>query len=393
MWKEVDSVLYFVDPKFVCNPIISIFNFYDTLIHTNKTYIQSTSFAEQCDVRFVCYKPKIIKKLHELHRSGVSIVIYQSVYRYNENNQYKIAFDIFKKKIDIPMLAFFSTTNNKYAKPLTGIWTLINTYYKKHKICIDKEHSLFIGHLAGRMTYKGIKIDTNSNDRLFANNIGIKFTTPDRFFRGDKSPIIWKNNSGVISIDERARLVSEQTGPTPNILDEINILCELYKDWNPESYLILISGMSPSGKTELATKLQRKWNSEFKLKNMTLSNIHILSHNDMDISTMESNLTEHLQNKQSVIVEVLYKDIVSIVRISMLNKTPVLFVNITTTINISKLLDHIRVESAHTHTIKLKNANNWKNLKVADLSKLACVRCVELPLRLDINNSKLWLEY
>lgn len=100
-------------------------------------------------------------------------------------------------RIGIPVQAFISTSDNKYRKPVTGMWKALEEmviiyYWSTLKILyfnvtffnqndgvpIEKSASFYCGDAAGR------KDDHSFTDLLFAENLQLKFFTPENHFKG-----------------------------------------------------------------------------------------------------------------------------------------------------------------------------------------------------------------
>ena len=71
---------------------------------------------------------------------------------------------------------FASTDDNRYRKPLPGMWKIFNNVFDHP---IDLTRSFFVGDSAGRIT------DKSSNDLFFAEIVGLDFYLPDDFFQGE----------------------------------------------------------------------------------------------------------------------------------------------------------------------------------------------------------------
>lgn len=92
MWKEIDTVLYYVDPKFKFNTNVAIFSFIKTLI------------KDSPNLEYMYENVK--EKLYEIDQKGASIIIFQSFD--NDNVDFiKKKFDTMLNDINIPFVAFF----------------------------------------------------------------------------------------------------------------------------------------------------------------------------------------------------------------------------------------------------------------------------------------------
>ena len=92
-----------------------------------------------------------------------------------EDFYFKIA--SIRKYFDINFSIFISTTDDKFRKPMTGMWDFL---LEKTKVNVDYANSFYVGDAAGRIYKK--KKDHSSDDLYFANNIKLKFFTPEKIF-------------------------------------------------------------------------------------------------------------------------------------------------------------------------------------------------------------------
>jgi DNA 3'-phosphatase len=398
MWKNKDTVVYFKPDKFQFFPNVVIFNFYETLIFsykiTNKN--MKLKYKNVCD------------KLLDLHNQHVSIIIYQS----SNNNNIEPIFNkfneiIFEKiGIKIPIFAFFSNTRDKYSKPFTGMWKLINNIYTENNHNINVEKSIVIGHESGevptRINRSSIKY--KCDDRAFAHNINMTFIRPETFFLNSHMPVSWRWNDITPSNYQLKKLCSKNQTP-PILLDEIKLLP------NADKYTIIITGNRTCGKTLLSHKLKKKWDSDFidicKDKNYEKQYpIHVISDDDDLYSHKKitnakkkclDDVKKHLEQNKSIIVDTLYdySHIMKIVKLSMKTETPILIIYIEFIEKINTLFRYMKTQ---TNNIKLQtyylktNVNNTIKVDMEMYTTIPCVRCLLYPLI--INQSEdLWFEY
>ncbi|TVY82457.1 Bifunctional polynucleotide phosphatase/kinase [Lachnellula suecica] len=82
-------------------------------------------------------------------------------------------------QLDLPISIYAATEKDLYRKPRTGMWTeLLDDY----DIQPDLEQCIFVGDAGGRHADGGKPKDFSCSDRNFAQNVGIKFQTPEEFF-------------------------------------------------------------------------------------------------------------------------------------------------------------------------------------------------------------------
>ncbi|KAK7484043.1 hypothetical protein BaRGS_00024655 [Batillaria attramentaria] len=138
-------------------------------------------------------------KLRALDKDGFRVVFFTNQAGIEKD---KVKPDTVKDKIEaiikelgIPVLVFISTGNSHYRKPSPEMW---NFFIKNcnQGVEVDKSECVYVGDAAGRA--KGWANDKpkdfSCSDRMFAANIGIKFSTPEEFFLDEKPAAFeWKS--------------------------------------------------------------------------------------------------------------------------------------------------------------------------------------------------------
>ena len=130
------------------------------------------------------FSPSIIDKLQELIYNEYKIIIFTNQSRLLKKTE--IA-DLFEGKHEFIKNIF---SNNNYSmlaaleldhcrKPNTGLFDFL---LEKTKLTIDYSNSFFVGDAAGRIKTSNFKKDFSCADRMFAENIGLTFYTPEEFF-------------------------------------------------------------------------------------------------------------------------------------------------------------------------------------------------------------------
>ena len=92
-------------------------------------------------------------------------------------------------RLGVTATVFVSTAETGYyRKPRPGIWEWLEASGNSG-VKVDREDSFYCGDAAGRDAgwSAGKKKDFSCSDRLFAENVGVKFYTPEEFFLGNKA--------------------------------------------------------------------------------------------------------------------------------------------------------------------------------------------------------------
>ena len=109
-------------------------------------------------------------------------------------------------------------------------------------------------------------------------------------------------------------------------------------------------------------------------------------------------LKKKIEENKSIIIDLccVLSNINEIVKTSMLNKTPILIIEIKTRIEVCKLLDFIKVQSSKKQDVVLSNNKVWEafynQYKKLDYKTIPCIRHIEFPLLLD-EKKELWFDF
>ena len=119
--------------------------------------------------------PNRINTLKNYIQKGYTIIIFTNQKLTKKEDikfKYDRMFDISDKFTaeGIPLIIYMSTADDKYRKPNIGMWEECRRFYTK------LSSAFYCGDAAGR------KSDFSDSDLQFANNIGIKFYTPEEIF-------------------------------------------------------------------------------------------------------------------------------------------------------------------------------------------------------------------
>jgi len=191
-WKQHHGGLHYLNPSTVTHgAIIAGFDMDDTLIETKsgKTFAVSRK-----DWQWLY--PEVPKKLKQLHKEGVKVVIFTNQGGIDGKNgwdQTKYSaitgkIQDLSEELGFPLQAFVATAEDEYRKPSAKMWNEMVAHYNGG-IKPDLDNCIYVGDAAGRAAgwAPGRKKDFSCSDRKFAHNIGIKFSTPEEYFKNEAS--------------------------------------------------------------------------------------------------------------------------------------------------------------------------------------------------------------
>ena len=383
MWKEYQKVVYHIPKKFGFNETVAIFNIIDTIVkkkvYNGKIY-NKRELYDNFEYKYNSVKDRIL----EINNKGASIIFHQDCYR-QDINIIKRLYVKLLNDLNIPIAFFTSVGYNGYNKPFTHIFRFMNDQFKENNSKINKKTSIVVGNNAGRININNNKkIDSSSCDRAFAHNIKVNFLTDSYFFINKKSEF-WKWDSS-LDIEMRKKYFEEnQKIESPNIIKSLEMLPDA------DNYTIIITGPPGCGKTTLAKKICKKWNS-----------LNYISDNDHLIDDMVDlrNITEiinKLNPNCSTVIDIVcnFKYILSIIKKSMEHKKPILIIEITMINQILRLMYNTSIQRGDPNR-DIYDIESWnfyiKNYKTPDFTNIKCIKYVKFPLVIKLND-EIWFEY
>ncbi|CAH2318932.1 bifunctional polynucleotide phosphatase kinase [Pelobates cultripes] len=206
-WEEHGKLLVFSKKGVQASSKIAGFDIDGTIITTKSGKVFPTS----PDDWRILY-PEVPRKLKELLVEGYKVVFITNQMGISRG---KLRPEVFKAKAEaildklgIPVQIFVATGMGMYRKPVTGMWDYL-CEKGNDGIPVQKEDCLYVGDAAGRPANWAPdrkKKDFSCSDRLFALNIGLKFSTPEEFFLGWKTAPFQLPNFDPRTLDPNAPL-------------------------------------------------------------------------------------------------------------------------------------------------------------------------------------------
>jgi bifunctional polynucleotide phosphatase/kinase len=228
--------------------------------------------------------PNVIDKIKEYYNNDFMIVIFT-----NQSKQWKHEqILLVAQQINIPMYICIATEKEEY-KPNT---LMFNKLVKNKKINIDE--SFFVGDALGRKT------DFSDSDKVFSENIGIKYMAPEVFFH---TQIIFK-------------------------LPEIPVVTK------PE--LVIMVGYPASGKSTISNEIFKKRNYEI-----------VDGDTYKTVPKILKSTSEHIKNNKSVVIDATNSSIEKrskYIELAKLNNYSIRCIHMTTSLEESYKRNKTRLE-------------------------------------------------
>ncbi|CAH2048603.1 unnamed protein product, partial [Iphiclides podalirius] len=185
-WEAIDGAeLYIYTSKGVkSSNKIAAFDMDGTLIKTKSGKVHPVD-TNDWQLAF----PVVPCKLKDQIDNGYKIVILSNQAPIGKG---RVKIEDFKKKIEnlvtkinVPIQVYIATGKGFYRKPTPGMWKTL-TEKKNDGLPVDMLNSFYCGDAAGRVANwaPGKKKDHSMADKLLAENLGLKFYTPEEFFLG-----------------------------------------------------------------------------------------------------------------------------------------------------------------------------------------------------------------
>ncbi|KAI5809648.1 polynucleotide kinase 3 phosphatase-domain-containing protein [Peziza echinospora] len=242
-WRVIDKSLLVAKyssttaaaPNYSIPRKVASFDLDSTLILTSSGNVHAKSASD-----WKWWNPLVPDRLKELYSQGYLITIFTNQGGLSlEKGGTKL--DNFKLKVaailstlDIPLILYGATTNDHFRKPRTGMWNELAEEYDFDVHGVDKDASFLVGDAAGRDG------DFSASDRYFANNVGIKFHTPEEHFLGQPARPMKD------AFDPAAIIAAGSTATSPNEDEAFSKTADVE--------LVLLVGSPGSGKSSYARR-------------------------------------------------------------------------------------------------------------------------------------------
>ena len=128
--------------------------------------------------------PKV-RGLYEQDGFRIAVLSNQSgLKKKDKERQFEVKLKAVCEALAVPVVVLASSTDDKYRKPLAGMWEALVEQARKEEMEISLHDSFYVGDAAGRPDNwaPGKKKDFSCSDRKFAFNVGLKFYTPEEYF-------------------------------------------------------------------------------------------------------------------------------------------------------------------------------------------------------------------
>lgn len=350
-WKELDTVLLYQSPDFKFNSNIVIVELDNTLI---KNISKKKLYENQFDENNKTIELYLDNTMRKFKSNEFSVIIMSNQISKNDNNYdiIKLKIKKFIEKTHIPILAFFALRPNYFMKPHTKLWILLKQYYKlrnkeiKTSMVISNNGGIFLEKYHKKTDTITGKFISDDIDRAFANNIGLPFISIENFLEitNNKSKLKW--TSSIIPPELRIELIEElKYYKNKDIFNQLANLGELGKNY--DTYLIIVFGAPCSGKTTLSREIIKKWRSSKLNENKA---IKFYSNNKYSINKINNLTKKALENRISVLVDGEYPNNnyrKFIIDVAKKNNSGILYIEVNPDFEMSKLLNHVRVETSN----------------------------------------------
>ncbi|XP_078002101.1 LOW QUALITY PROTEIN: bifunctional polynucleotide phosphatase/kinase [Phascolarctos cinereus] len=182
-WQELGPLLVFTAPGARARKKVAGFDLDGTLITTRSGKVFPTG-PEDWRILF----PGIPKQLRELEADGYKLVIFTNQLGIGRGRlrpqDFQAKVEAVLDALGVHFQVLVATSSGIYRKPVTGMWDHL-CEQANEGVPISLADSIYVGDAAGRPANWAPgrkKKDFSCGDRLFALNLGLRFSTPEEFF-------------------------------------------------------------------------------------------------------------------------------------------------------------------------------------------------------------------
>ncbi|XP_043847635.1 bifunctional polynucleotide phosphatase/kinase [Dromiciops gliroides] len=182
-WQALGPLLVFTAPGARAREKVACFDLDGTLITTRSGKVFPTG-PEDWRILF----PGIPKRLQELEADGYKLVIFTNQLGIGRGRlrpqDFQAKVEAVLDALGVHFQVLVATSSGIYRKPVTGMWDHL-CEQANEGVPISMADSIYVGDAAGRPANWAPgqkKKDFSCGDRLFALNLGLRFSTPEEFF-------------------------------------------------------------------------------------------------------------------------------------------------------------------------------------------------------------------
>uniref|UniRef100_W5KJP9 Polynucleotide kinase 3'-phosphatase n=1 Tax=Astyanax mexicanus TaxID=7994 RepID=W5KJP9_ASTMX len=187
-WQQIGNLMLYTAAGVTASSKIAGFDIDGCIITTKSGKVFPTA-PDDWRILF----PEIQPKLASLLKKGFKVVFFTNQLGIARG---KLRPEVFKSKVEdilqtlkLPVQVFVAAGPGIYRKPVIGMWEHLREK-ANDGVTVDTSQSFYVGDAAGRPVNWAPgkkKKDFSCSDRLFALNLGLKFSTPEEFFLGWKA--------------------------------------------------------------------------------------------------------------------------------------------------------------------------------------------------------------
>ncbi|PAA61689.1 hypothetical protein BOX15_Mlig031906g2, partial [Macrostomum lignano] len=260
-WRDFGAVLVYTTPGCLPSRKIAGFDMDGTLITTQSGRV----FAKDLADWKVIY-PQVPGRLKSLVAEGYKVALFSNQKGVEVGKvrveDLKVKIERVSARLGAPMQVFLSVRGQRYRKPCTGMWHLLERDEFNAGLRPDPAESFYVGDAAGRPAEtgkgrSGRKADFSCSDRLFALNCRLSaFHTPEEFFLGHRPVPL--SQCRMPEFDPTALLNAKNGHADCWPTDELRqFLLDDSSCSKSAALLVLLVGYPASGKSTLCAQISR----------------------------------------------------------------------------------------------------------------------------------------